>query len=146
MTRQIAFLIVLLVSTLYAAIRGGRPERIAAAVLFAGAWASAGVVHPLDRRFVHVETGIFLIDIAILGIFLWLSVRSTRFWPMWIASMLAAEVVVHLGLMIAPSVHWKAYMDATAMWSWLAQIVLIAATWRHRARLKRLGADTPWKT
>lgn len=145
MTRQIAFLILLLLSTFYASVQGGKPERIGAATLFAGAWLSAWVVNPRGPRFHQIETGILLTDMAILGIFLWLSIRSARFWPVWIAAMLGAEVLVHLGLIIAPSVHWKAYMDATAMWSWLAQFMMIAATWRHRRRLGATGVDVPWK-
>jgi hypothetical protein len=145
MTRQIAFLILLITSTLYAGLRGGRPEQIGAATLFAGAWISTLAVHPLGQRFFHVETGILLTDVAILGVFLWLSVRSTRFWPLWVAGMLTAEVIVHIGLIIAPSVRWKAYMDATAIWGWIAQLVLIGATWRTKWRQSHLGADAPWK-
>lgn len=145
MSRQVAFLVLLILSTFYAALRGGRPEQIGAATLFAGAWVSTLAVHPQGMRFYHVESGILLIDLAILGVFLWLSVRSTRFWPLWITAMLAAEVVVHIGLIVAPNVHWKAYMDATAIWGWIAQLVLIAATWRTRQRQKKLGADAPWK-
>lgn len=145
MTRQVAFLGLLIVSTLYAAIRGGRPEQIGAATLFAGAWISTLVVRPLGLRFFHIETGILLTDVIVLSVFLWLSVRSTRFWPIWIAAMLTAEVIVHIGLVVAPSVHWSAYMDATALWGWIAQLMLIVATWRARRRQKYPGADAPWK-
>ncbi|WEK43249.1 MAG: hypothetical protein P0Y64_18340 [Candidatus Sphingomonas colombiensis] len=145
MTRQIAFLVLLVVSTLYAVLRGGRPEQIGAATLFAGAWISTLVVHPLGLRFFHIESGVLVTDVAILGVFLWLSVRCTRFWPIWIAAMLTAEVIVHIGLVIAPSVPWKAYMDATALWGWIAQLMLIVATWRTKRRQMDLGADAPWK-
>lgn len=145
MTRQVAFLVLLVVSTLYAELRGGRPEQIGAATLFAGAWISTLVVHPLGLRFFHVEIGVLVTDVTILGVFLWLSVRSTRFWPIWIAAMLTAEVVVHIGLIVAPGVHWRAYMDATALWGWFAQLMLIVATWRAKSRQTQPGADAPWK-
>jgi peptidoglycan biosynthesis protein MviN/MurJ (putative lipid II flippase) len=144
-TRHFAFLALLIVSTCYALAKGDRPERIGAFTLCAGALLSVWVARPLGPRFRHIEVGILAIDIAILGIFLWLSLRSTRFWPLWIAALLGTEVIVHLGVMVAPTVVREAYMDAVAMWSWAAQVILAVATWRHRTRLKRMDADVPWK-
>jgi hypothetical protein len=146
MTRQVLFLAFLLLSSTYAFIKGGQPERIGAVTLLGGASLTVFVAFPLGIRFQGVEAGILIIDLLILGIFLWLSIRSTRFWPIWIAAMLGAEVVIHVALMIAPTVVPRAYMDALALWSWFAQLVLAIATWRHRARLMRLGVDAPWKT
>lgn len=146
MTRQLAFLALLIFSTLFAAARGGRPEKIGAATLFAGAWMSAWVVRPHGLRFRHVETGILMIDMAVLGILLWLSFRCTRFWPIWVAGLLGAEILVHLALIVAPQVHWESYLDTTALWGWIAQSILIAGTWRHQTRLARHGHDAPWKS
>jgi uncharacterized membrane protein len=115
------------------------------ATLLGGASLTVLVASPLGTRFHSVESGILIIDMLILGIFLWLSIRSTRFWPIWIAAILGAEVVIHVALVIAPEVVPRAYMHALAIWSWFAQMVLVIATWRHRRRLMRLGVDAPWK-
>lgn len=85
------------------------------------------------------------VDAAMLGVFLWLSFKSTRFWPVWVSGMLMAEVAVHVMRVTVPNVVPKAYMDAVAIWSWVAQIILIVATWRHRRRRARLGVDRSWK-
>ena len=146
MSRQAAFLVLLVASSLYAIARGGRPEQIGAVTLLVGAIASLWVVHPRGARFYHLETGILMTDMAILGVFLWLSIQSSRFWPIWITAFVAAEVIIHLAFLIAPKVNWLAYMDATALWSWAAQTILILATWRHRQRVKTLGVDASWKT
>lgn len=145
MTRQTLFFALLLASTLYGLIRGGRPEQIGAATLFAGAWASVLLAHPAGARFNYLEAGILATDVVIWGIFLWLSIQSSRFWPLWVAALLGAEVLVHIGLVFAPRSGWKAYMAASAMWSWVAQPLLIIATWRHRRRLDRYGVDVSWK-
>lgn len=145
MTRQIAFLAWLLFTSLYAAARGGAPERIAAATLLGGALLSVYVANPFAARFRHVETGLLLVDIAIMGIMLWISVRSTRFWPIWLAALLAAEIGVHLMRLAFPGLIPQAYMDTTSLWSWVAQFLLLAGTWRHRQRRRRTGADVPWK-
>lgn len=146
MTRQVLFLAFLLLSSAYAFIKGDQPERIGAATLLGGASLTVFVASPLGIRFQGVEAGILIIDLLILGIFLWLAMRSTRFWPIWIAAMLGAEVVIHVALMIAPNVVPRAYMHALALWSWFAQLALAIATWRHRTRLMRLGVDAPWKS
>lgn len=86
------------------------------------------------------------VDATMLGIFLWLSFKSTRFWPAWVSGMLMAEVAVHVMRVTVPDVVPKAYMDAVAIWSWVAQLILIVATWRHQRRLVRLGADSSWKS
>lgn len=146
MTRQVLFLAFLLLSSAYAFIKGGQPERIGAATLLGGASLTVVVASPLGIRFQALETGILAIDLSILGIFLWLSIRSTRFWPIWIAAMLGAEVIIHVALIIAPNVVPRAYMHALALWSWFVQMTLVIATWRHRIRMTRQGVDAPWKT
>lgn len=146
MTRQVLFLAFLLLSSAYAFRRGDQPEKIGAVTLLGGASLTVLVASPLGTRFQDVEAGILVIDISIMGIFLWLSVRSTRFWPIWIASILGAEVIIHVALVIAPEVIPRAYMHGLALWGWLAQLALVIATWRHRRRLTRLGVDESWKS
>lgn len=146
MTRQFEFLMLLVLSCLYATMRGGRPERIGAATLFGGACLSVILVDPFGGRFRHIEPGLLLTDVAMLGIFLWLSVRSTRFWPLAIAGLLLAEVIVHAVRGAMPNIVPKAYIDAVGFWSWCAQIFLAVGTWRHGNRVKQRSVDKPWKS
>jgi len=144
MNRHIAFLVLLVGSSLYAGLRGGTPERTAAASLFAAAFLSLDVAAPI-HRFHRIETGVLVVDLLLLSVFLWLAQRSTRFWPIWIAGFLAAEIIVHLARAAVPDFFTLEYMDAIALWGWLAQVLLIVATWRHRHRIRRWGADESWK-
>lgn len=139
------FVGLLVLSSIYGFARGGRPEQIGAATLVLGVVASIAFSHPDALQFQSVEAGILAVDIAMLGVFLWLSFKSTRFWPAWVSGMLMAEVAVHVMRVTVPNVVPKAYMDAVAIWSWAAQIILIVATWRHRRRRARLGFDRSWK-
>lgn len=145
MTRQAAFLVLLLFSTVYALGRGGRPEKFGAAAMMIAALLSVLAVRPRGLRFQQVETGVLVIDTLLMLFFVWLSAKSTRFWPIWVSALLGAEVTVHIASMIAPAFVPAAYMNANAPWSWLAQTVLVIATKRHRLRLNSLGADEPWK-
>jgi hypothetical protein len=146
MTRQILFGALLLATCLYAAARGGWPERIAAATLLFGAALTVVIAPPFETRFSSVEPAIFLVDALLLGMFLWLSIRSTRFWPLWIAGILGAETLIHIMRATVPAVVPIAYMDAQALWGWLVQVILLVGTRRHQLRLDREGADAPWKT
>lgn len=146
MTRQMIFVCLLILSTLYAFARGGRPEQIAAATLSLGVRASIAFAHHAPLRFQEFEAGILAVDLVMVGIFLALSFRSTRFWPIWIAGILGAETIVHVTRAVVPHVVPQAYVDAAGLWSWVIQTILIAATWRHRNRLRRNGSDAPWRT
>lgn len=145
MTRHVAFLALLLLSSAYAWAKGGRPEKIGATALLCAAFLSVAVARPSGFRFRHVETPILLIDLAVLGVFLWLSLKTTRFWPMWVSALLGAEVCVHVALLIAPETVPDAYRNGEAVWSWGSQVLLIVATWRHCDRKIRLGEDPSWK-
>ncbi len=139
------FVGLLVLSTIYGFARGGRPEQIGAATLASGVLASIAFSHPAALQFQRVEAGMLTVDAAMLGVFLWLSFKSTRFWPAWVSGMLVAEVAVHVMRVTAPDVVPKAYMDAVAIWSWVGQIILIVATWRHQRRLARAGVDSSWR-
>ena len=139
------FVGLLVLSSIYGYARGGRPEQIGAATLVLGVLASIAFSHPVALQFQGVEAGMLAVDAAMLGVFLWLSFKSTRFWPAWVSGMLMAEIAVHVMRVTVPDVVPKAYLDAVAIWSWIAQIILIVATWRHRRRLARLGVDSSWK-
>jgi len=145
MTRQLLFFGFLLATCLFAAVRGGRPEKIAAITLLVGAIFSVTLARPFDERFANVEVGIFVTDALTLIAFLWLSVRSTRFWPLWISAMLGAETAIHLLRVVSPGIVPVAYRDAQAIWSWIAQLMLFVGTVRHLRRLRHEGADPPWK-
>ncbi|HUD93600.1 hypothetical protein [Sphingobium sp.] len=108
--------------------------------------ASIAFAHHPSLRFHEFEAGILAVDLVMVGIFLALSFRSTRFWPIWIAGILGAETIVHVTRAVVPHVIPQAYADAAGLWSWVIQTILIAATWRHRHRLLRNGSDAPWRT
>ncbi|WP_404478685.1 hypothetical protein [Novosphingobium sp. BL-52-GroH] len=144
-SRHLVFLALLVATSLYAVIRGGRPERIGAATMLAGSLLSACAVHAPRSRFIHAEGGILLVDLAMLGVITWLAVRSTRFWPIWVAAMILAETVVHIMSALAPRSVPIGYLRAQALWSWISLILLLGGTFRHRWRERTGEPDPPWK-
>jgi hypothetical protein len=144
-SRQLLFLVLLTAACVYAAVRGGHPERIGAGGYVAGSALSVIAAHPLHGRFIHTDLGIFAVDLGMLVLFIWLSLRSTRFWPIWVAAVLAAEAMVHVMRALAPHAMPLAYLKAQALWGWMAIFLLSGATWRHRARLRDGIHDPDWK-
>jgi hypothetical protein len=140
---QILFLVLWAGACSYAAVRGGAPERIAAAAILIAAlatrWADT-LVAPYDS----VVTGVLLTDLALLAVLLWLALASTRFWPMLMTSMHACGLLGHLSKPLGPDIIAHAYYAAVAFWGFPIVILLAVATWRHRARLARYGIDYAW--
>lgn len=146
MNRHLAYLLLLIAACLYAAVRGGRPERIGAATFVAGSVLSLVLSELQGIGFRGPELGIITVDAAMFGIFTWLSLRSTRFWPIWVSGVIGSELIVHTMRAAAPAIVPQAYLDAQALWSWIALTILILGTRRHVVRRYRRGTDPDWRT
>lgn len=141
-SRQSAFLVLLIVSSIYAFLRGGRAERIGASALLAGAFLSVAMLRRTQHHFLQTEYGVLVVDLLILGVFLWLSVRRSRTWPLAMSSLISAEIVLHVDRLLAwPKPLPLIYLDMIDLWSWPMQGLMIVATWRyHRRGIKRNAA------
>lgn len=131
----------LLVSTLYALLRGGGPERIAALMTFV-AWLLSMALNS-HTSFVHFEGGVFLVDLALFAGLYLLSLFTTRYWPIWMSAMQGIAVLSHLIAVLSP-MDAPGYAIMVQFWAYPMEILLIVATRRHRRRLKRYGADPAW--
>lgn len=144
--RHILFFLYLPLACAYAVARGALPERIAAITIVAGTSATLLVAPTLPLRFRHIEIGIFTTDLVMFLVFTALALRSTRVWPIWIAGLQGATVVMHIARLIASQVVPQAYMDAISLWSYPVIALVVAGTWRHRQRIRKFGADPSWKS
>lgn len=132
----------------YALLRGGTPERIMALCFVLGALLSPVVQyweHGYSRPFYRLELGVLAIDTVMFGVTMWLALYSTRHWSFPMASMQATIPISHLANAIAPAAVPNAYF-AMAVFMALPQLVLLgAATWRHRWRVRTIGIDFAWE-
>ena len=112
----------------YAALRGRSDERIAAGVCVAASFASLVLLTRL--RFSEVEIGILVVDLAVLGAFVAVALRSERFWPLWVSGLQLTSTVPHLLKLIDPGLMPFAYAAAETIWSYPILIILAVATWR----------------
>lgn len=118
----------------YALWRGSRSERIASVSILLNVYLSLLVMQPFATRFRHVEVPIMIVDVALFAVLLAVSLRSEKFWPLWLTAMQGLGTLSHLAPLVPHVIPW-AYGNAVAMWMYPMLILLAVATHRlHRDR------------
>ena len=120
----LSFYMLFLISTAYAAIRGGSDGRWAAFMVTMAVLLSAGAAM-FDNSYVATQPQLLTIDLILLGGLFWLAVHSHRYWPIWMVGFHSLSVVSHLATFINPTYLPAAYQAMTALWSIPVQLVLI---------------------
>lgn len=134
------FRILLAVVAAYVLLRGRRDEREAGLVLVLGVIATHLVISPLKTRFASVETHVFAVDLIVFMGFLWVALRSERFWPLWIAGLQLTAIMGHVLKAVDIHLFSKAYAAAMVFWSYPIVLILAIGTWRsHRRQLSDKG-------
>lgn len=136
MSHKYFFWALLLLTCGYALWRGRSDERVAALACLLATIATRFVVSPLNVRYSGVETGLLLIDIAMLVTFVAIALRSERFWPLWIAGLQLTTSMSHLMKAIDFHLVPKAYGAAVALWSYPILLILAIGTWRGHRRMR----------
>jgi hypothetical protein len=131
-THQMIFKALLVASCGYALWRGRSEERTVALVCLTATIASGFATSPLNIRYQEVETGLLLIDLLVLASFVFVALRSSRFWPLWVAGLQLTSSTAHLMKALDAHLLPVAYGAAIAMWSYPTLIILAVATWRGR--------------
>jgi hypothetical protein len=140
------FYLVLLLSCGYAGLKGGAPERWAAAIFALAAILSSIAVATPNTRYTSVEAGVLAVDVAMLAALLVLATRAERFWPLWVTALHLIGTAGHAIKLADPTVVRFGYSLALALWSYPMLLLLVLGTWRHRKRLALHGADKSWST
>ncbi|NNC48816.1 MAG: hypothetical protein HKO13_10375 [Sphingomonas sp.] len=136
------FIPVLAVICAYAFLRGGREERLVAAMCIAGVLATKFLISPLDQRYDSIELGIVLVDSAMLLGFIWVALHTKRFWPLWIAGLQLTTTFGHLFKSINFDLLPQAYGAALVFWSYPILFILAIGTWRGHKRLRQTQLES----
>ena len=127
------FWVILLVTCGYALWRGRSDERIVASACLLATIATRFAISPLQVRYTSVETGLMLIDLLMLLVFVWIALTSQRFWPLWVAGLQLTNSVSHVMKLADLDLMPRAYWAAAALWSYPILLILAIGTWRcHR--------------
>ena len=140
------FYAILLLCCLYAAVKGGGPEKVGAAIFVLSSIASTIVASSPAIRFGTVEVGVFIVDASMLLALLGLAIKAERLWPLWVAGLQAVEVAGHAVKLIDSSVIRLAYAFILALWAYPMLLLLVIGTWNHHRRVARFGADRSWSS
>lgn len=137
------FILLVLVSG-YALARGGREERFVAAVGVVASLASLAVFLPADVNYRDLQPRVALIDLAVLAAFVAISLRTSRFWPLWVAGLQLTTATGHMLKLIDPSLVPIAYGASLASWSYPILLILAVGTWRgSRGRMRYQPTEAP---
>jgi cyanate permease len=131
------FRILLAIVALYALLRGQRDERHVSLVMIVGIVASELVLPPIRERYEGLETNLMMVDLAVFAGFLWVALRSERFWPLWIAGLQLTAILGHVLKVVDVQLFARAYAAALFFWAWPMVLILAAGTWRSHRRTQR---------
>lgn len=128
------FWAILICTFAYAMWRGRSDERIAASVCLLASIATRFAISPLSERYTGIETGLLLIDGAVLAAFVTIALRSRRFWPLWIAGLQLTSSLSHLMKVVEVDLLPRAYAAAAVFWSYPILLIIVVGTWRTHQR------------
>lgn len=142
--RILLFVIVQLLVSGYALLRGGWPERAVAMSMIAAAVAT-GLISPYaSPDFRHVVTALLAIDLAFLGVVAAVALSADRYWPMWLTAVQANAVAIHGVRVYEAQLVPYAYAWAAAKASYLMLAILAVGVWRHVERERAFGTEADW--
>jgi hypothetical protein len=121
--------------------QGSRSERIGAVIILGG-WLGGVIVS--RPGWWNSASGVVAIDAMALVGFVWLALRSPRYWPLWAAGFHLLAVVTHIARIIDPHVRPWAYVTAGILWGYLLVVALavgVIGAWRERMRWRKAAEE-----
>ena len=111
---------------LVSAWRGRSEARLACGTLLLGWALSLTVVRPHADA---VQLGVLAVDTAMLGPFLWIALRTRRFWPLFVVAFQLLCVATHVARALDPGLSTWAYMSGGILWSYLVAGAIGYGAW-----------------
>ena len=134
MVRVLFYFLLLIGVAAYSMTRGRRDERIAALTCLAASIASLALLATRRGYYSSFELGVAIIDLMALATFVWIALRSSRFWPLWVAGIQLTSTMGHLLKVIDPQLLPMVYAASLASWSYLILFIIAVGIWRGHRR------------
>lgn len=131
---------------LLAARRGGKPEQIVAysfAVALALDLLSRFLLGP--SKFLAFEPVQFGIEVGLLVVLLYLSIRANRWWPLCASALQVIVVSMHLAKLVGGEGLAGIYWALTTIPTYLQFFVLLLGIRSHALRVARIGHCRDWR-
>lgn len=120
----------------YALIRGGPDERLTGAVLLVAYLAAPFLQNRVDWQ--APQYGLMVSDVLLAGYFVWLALRSDRYWPIWAAGFQLLTLFAWLAFVFEPGV--RALMIVFNLIGYLILGALLVGVNGWRTRLNAASA------
>lgn len=120
-------------SCLFAVVKGGREEQVAAVYFGLAALAAPFL---LDRRWAGTQWAMFAVDLGYLALMLTFAFRTSRWWPIPAAAFQLLAVVTHLASLFDHQLRAWAYVTAGVIWTYLGLATIVLGAYNH-ARERR---------
>jgi len=78
-----------------------------------------------------MEAEIFAIDIVVLVAFIHLTIKSDRFWPMWVTAFQLLAVTIHTIVMVVPQITPWAFATGAVFWAYPMLLALAIGSCEH---------------
>ena len=130
----------------FALWRGGGPERFGASAIVAW-YALDFLYHRVAGAsgFAQLDTVHLALDLAAFCVFLWLSLRANRLWPLAAVAFQTVPILGHVVMLAGFPGMQRAYWAMTQVPPFFMALLLIGGTLAHRRRLRRLGPYRDWR-
>lgn len=119
-----------------AAWRGREDERIAGVTVLAN-WALSMVAYRAGSD--ETQWTILAIDGGQFLVFLWIALRSPRYWPLPLAAFGLLQLVTHIAHALDAGISTWAYMTASLIWSYLILVAIGYGAWTAPRRYAEIG-------
>ena len=108
--------------------RGQKPERLGAAIVFAGSIATVLAAAVPSLNLDDAQLGILLVDLLMLAGFLALVLNTDRYWPVWVCGFHLVGVATHLVMLFYPSILPQAYRLVHGLWAYPVMFAIMIGT------------------
>ncbi|NRD88623.1 hypothetical protein C8024_02790 [Sphingopyxis sp. BSNA05] len=120
----------------YAILRGARSEYLGATIMIFGSLSTLAVARSFGSSWAKLEVGIFVVDVVALFALIWLSLKSSRFWPLWATAFHLLAVTTHTAMTVAPQITPRALGTGAVFWAYPMLLALAIGSRENKPSLR----------
>ncbi|WP_313536343.1 hypothetical protein [Sphingomonas sp.] len=115
----------LIATTVLGMAFGGRSERLGAMIVLTASLATIFIQIPLLFEWKSFRSGLIAVDILTLIAFLYLALKSRRFWPLWATAFHLIAVCSHCVILMGLSQTLQMYILFQGFWAYPIMLLII---------------------
>jgi hypothetical protein len=121
---------ILLSVVVYAFRRGALDERVAALTCLLGTIATVALSRGAPHKYNDVEFAVLFVDGAAFLVFTYIALKSSRFWPLWVAGFQLSSMLAHFLRAFGADMMPQVYAAAERFWIYPIFLAIAVGVWR----------------